>query len=86
MIPVVLVTHDRAEALGLADRLIIYAGGRIEQTGTPREVLTLPKTELVEHLLAHDWDRLSSRLLTAKGTDDRARAPLLPGLPMAYSR
>jgi molybdate transport system ATP-binding protein len=66
MIPVVLVTHDREEALGLADRLIIYAGGRVEQTGTPREVLAMPKTELVEQLLVYDRELLPSRLFAAK--------------------
>jgi molybdate transport system ATP-binding protein len=65
MIPVVLVTHDREEALGLADRLIIYAGGRVEQMGTPQDVFAMPKTELVEQLLVHDRELLPSRLFTA---------------------
>jgi molybdate transport system ATP-binding protein len=65
MIPVVLVTHDREEALGLADRLIIYAGGRVEQTGAPRDVLAMPKTELVVQLLMHDRELLPSRLFSA---------------------
>lgn len=50
-IPVVLVTHDREEALCLADRLIIYSGGGIEQSGTPEDVLERPATELVTRLL-----------------------------------
>jgi molybdate transport system ATP-binding protein len=54
MIPVVLVTHDREEALGLADQLIIYAGGRVEQTGTPEEVFEQPATKMVSQLLGHD--------------------------------
>ncbi|NTW60935.1 MAG: ABC transporter ATP-binding protein [Nitrospirae bacterium] len=86
MIPVVLVTHDREEALGLADRLIIYAGGRVEQTGTPREVLTMPKTELVEQLLVYDRELLPSRLFTTKGSNYRVRDPLWAGLPMVSSR
>jgi molybdate transport system ATP-binding protein len=41
-IPVVLVTHDLAEAVALADKIIIYASGRVVQTGNPAEVLSSP--------------------------------------------
>ena len=30
-----LVTHDQAEALSLADRLVVLRNGRVEQLGTP---------------------------------------------------
>jgi molybdate transport system ATP-binding protein len=53
-IPVVLVTHDLAEATALADRLIIMADGRVLQTGTPREVLNssaCPEVELLLHAI-----------------------------------
>jgi molybdate transport system ATP-binding protein len=53
MIPVVLVTHDREEALDLADQLIVYAGGGVEQSGLPQEVLERPATDLVSQLLVH---------------------------------
>jgi molybdate transport system ATP-binding protein len=33
-IPVVLVTHDISEAYTLADRIIVYAGGRVERTAS----------------------------------------------------
>jgi molybdate transport system ATP-binding protein len=33
-IPVILVTHDISEAYALADRMIVYADGRVEQTGS----------------------------------------------------
>ena len=38
----VLVTHDQAEALSLADRLAVVRAGRIEQEGTPEEVYGRP--------------------------------------------
>ena len=45
---VVLVTHDIDEALRLGDRLaVLAAGGRLEQHGTPAEVLARPATEFV---------------------------------------
>ena len=37
-IPVIYVTHDREEAFGLADRLVILHDGVILQQGTPQEL------------------------------------------------
>ena len=43
-----LVTHDIDEALRLGDRLAVLAtGGRLEQYGTPAEVLARPATPFV---------------------------------------
>jgi len=39
---VVHVTHDRDEALALADRVVVLDGGRIQQIGTPPELVTSP--------------------------------------------
>lgn len=36
---VVLVTHDVQEAFELADRIMLLDGGRVQQLGTPRELL-----------------------------------------------
>jgi osmoprotectant transport system ATP-binding protein len=45
---VVLVTHDIDEALRLGDRLAVLAtGGRLEQSGSPAEVLARPATPFV---------------------------------------
>ena len=41
-IPIVLVTHDVAEAYTIADTVIVYSQGRVLQTGTPREVFANP--------------------------------------------
>jgi sulfate transport system ATP-binding protein len=41
------VTHDQEEALELADRVAILNRGRIEQIGTPDEVLDRPATAFV---------------------------------------
>jgi len=46
-ITTVFVTHDQAEALGLADRLAVMNRGRIEQLGAPREVYERPATRFV---------------------------------------
>ncbi|MEM1569612.1 MAG: ABC transporter ATP-binding protein [Candidatus Bathyarchaeia archaeon] len=50
-ITVIYVTHDRVEALTLADRLAILYDGRIEQVGEPREVFFKPKSEAVAFLV-----------------------------------
>ncbi|MBL8472230.1 MAG: ABC transporter ATP-binding protein [Rhodocyclaceae bacterium] len=46
-IPMVLVTHDLAEARALADRMTLIARGRSLQTGKPHEVLTRPASVAV---------------------------------------
>jgi len=44
---VVLVTHDPAEALDIADRIAVMEGGRIIQFGTPEELHHAPATASV---------------------------------------
>lgn len=41
-IPVVLVTHDRNEALALGDELVVMSGGRVRQDGPVLEVFNRP--------------------------------------------
>lgn len=41
-IPAIVVTHDRTEALALADLLVVMAEGRVRQTGSPHEVFQRP--------------------------------------------
>ncbi len=43
----ILATHDRLEALRLADRLAVMEGGRIVQSGTCHEVMNYPVNEVV---------------------------------------
>jgi len=39
---VILVTHDREEALSMSDRIALMFGGSLIQTGSPKEVYTRP--------------------------------------------
>ena len=48
---IVFVTHDIAEAIKLADRIVLLNNGRIEQVGTPRELLVHPSTEYVSRFM-----------------------------------
>jgi multiple sugar transport system ATP-binding protein len=45
--PMVFVTHDQAEALSMADRIVVLSEGRILQTGTPHEIYERPASPVV---------------------------------------
>ena len=47
----VLVTHDQAEALDVADRIAVLNKGRIEQVGSPTEVYDSPANAFVMSFL-----------------------------------
>ena len=47
---IVFVTHDIFEALTLADRIAVLHEGRLEQVGSPDEVLGKPATPFVREL------------------------------------
>jgi len=49
---VIHVTHDRAEALALADRVAVLDAGRIQQIDTPERLLEAPATPFVAHFLS----------------------------------
>ncbi len=43
----IFVTHDQEEAFALADRVLLLHRGRVEQHGTPADILDEPATEFV---------------------------------------
>jgi sulfate transport system ATP-binding protein len=43
----IFVTHDQEEALEVADRVVLMNHGKVEQIGTPREVVEQPGTDFV---------------------------------------
>jgi molybdopterin-binding protein len=50
----VLVTHDREEAVALADRIIVMADGRVEQDGPVLDVFAQPANERVAELVGSE--------------------------------
>lgn len=46
------VTHDRAEALALADRVVVLSGGKILQVAPPAELLAAPNSAEVASFIA----------------------------------
>jgi osmoprotectant transport system ATP-binding protein len=51
-VTVVFVTHDMVEALLIGDRIAVLQHGRLEQIGTPADLLARPATDYVRALLA----------------------------------
>lgn len=49
---VIHVTHDRTEALALADRVVVLDDGQIAQVGTPEEVVRTPSSAFVARFLS----------------------------------
>lgn len=47
----VYVTHDQDEALSMADQVAVMRSGRIEQSGTPRDLYTRPRDRFVAKFL-----------------------------------
>jgi sn-glycerol 3-phosphate transport system ATP-binding protein len=41
---VIYVTHDQTEAMGMADRIVLMNGGRVEQSGAPASLYRQPAT------------------------------------------
>jgi spermidine/putrescine transport system ATP-binding protein len=62
----VFVTHDQEEALSMASRIAVMAGGRIRQIGTPREIYSRPVDRFVADFIGES-NFLEGEL--AAGTD-----------------
>jgi multiple sugar transport system ATP-binding protein len=43
----IYVTHDQVEAMTLADRIVVFQNGRVEQIGTPLELYRTPANRFV---------------------------------------
>jgi sulfate transport system ATP-binding protein len=43
----IFVTHDQEEAMEVAEQIVVMNAGKIEQTGTPRELYESPSNEFV---------------------------------------
>ena len=52
-VPVVYVTHDQHEAMGLADRIAVLREGRLQQIGTAEELYNSPANRFVASFLGN---------------------------------
>ena len=64
----VYVTHDQAEALTLADRIVVMKEGVIQQIGTPEEIYDRPKNTFVASFLGNPPINYLEGTLSADGT------------------
>ena len=66
----VFVTHDQEEAMEVADSIVVIAGGRIEQTGSPSELYEEPANDFVMSFLG-PVTKLGDRLVRPHDLDLR---------------
>jgi multiple sugar transport system ATP-binding protein len=64
----VYVTHDQAEAMTMADRIVVMNGGRIEQVGAPLEIYRKPATQFVAGFFGTPTMNFLSGKIEARGT------------------
>ena len=57
-IPVVMITHDLREARSLADRIFVYADGKMVRSVKPDEIILCPESGGVQDLLPNSIYRL----------------------------
>ena len=62
----VYVTHDQAEAMVIADRIVVMRDGRVVQVGTPEEIYESPADEFVASFVG-DVNRLQAEVVEAGG-------------------
>ena len=60
---IIFITHDINEAFKLGDRVAVMKDGKIEQIGTPEEILDSPNNDYIERFI-EDIDR--TKILQAK--------------------
>ncbi|RUQ21758.1 ABC transporter ATP-binding protein [Kocuria sp. HSID16901] len=71
---IVFVTHDIDEAVTLGHRVAVFGtGGKIEQFGSPEEILRQPANDFVASFVGHDR---GTRRLTFAASDDLPIHPL----------
>lgn len=65
---VIMVTHDQAEAMTLADRIVVMSDRRIQQIGSPMEIYNRPANRFVARFVGSPaMTMLPVRLTTAAG-------------------
>jgi len=66
----IYVTHDQEEAFALADEIVVMNEGQIIQAGTPEDIYTNPKTELIARFLGF------RNIFTAIINDNKIQSPI----------
>ncbi len=69
-ITTIYVTHDQEEAMALADRIILFNKGTIQQIGKPQEVYDRPANKFVAEFLGNPKINMIQGMLHADGRFD----------------
>ncbi|MGA0542724.1 ABC transporter ATP-binding protein [Neotabrizicola sp. VNH66] len=69
----VYVTHDQVEAMTLASRIVVLAGGGIAQVGTPLELYERPENEFVAQFIGSPAMNLTAGEVVATGAQTTIR-------------
>ena len=75
----IFVTHDQEEAFSVADKVMVIHRGRLEQSGTPDEILDHPKTEFVARFIG-EANVYEARVQGSEAWVGPLRIPV-PGFP-----
>jgi molybdate transport system ATP-binding protein len=77
-IPVLFITHNHVEAFTIADKVIIFHNGQVQQTGTPEDVFYYPRnihvaelvgmTNIFEDAIVGNEDTATGTVLLRKDT------------------
>jgi ABC-type sugar transport system ATPase subunit len=70
----VYVTHDQAEAMTMADRIVVMSRGRIEQVGTPLTIYNRPATRFVAGFFGTPTMNFLDGTVEANGSGRRFRS------------
>ena len=86
----VYVTHDQAEAMTMADRIVVMSRGRIEQVGTPLDIYNRPATRFVAGFFGTPTMNFLQGRVELDGSGRRFRSagieqPLPDGVPAAVA-
>ncbi|OJY27149.1 maltose ABC transporter ATP-binding protein/trehalose ABC transporter ATP-binding protein/sucrose ABC transporter ATP-binding protein [Gemmobacter caeni] len=69
----IYVTHDQVEAMTLASRIVVLAGGGIAQVGTPLELYERPENEFVAQFIGSPAMNLLPGKIVATGAETRVK-------------
>ncbi|WP_010141069.1 ABC transporter ATP-binding protein [Oceanicola sp. S124] len=79
-VTMVFVTHDQAEALALADRIVLMKEGKIEQLGTPADLYARPETAFAAEFMGFEniFRVEGTKAVTDSGALELGFAPASP--------
>jgi putative spermidine/putrescine transport system ATP-binding protein len=67
-ITTIMVTHDQSEALAICDQIALMNRGKIIQSGAPRSLYDLPRTDFVADFVGRT-NRFAGRVIRAEGSN-----------------